>query len=97
MERWHLPLLGRRAIPGKLSSIEVREFFSFTDDDLAAIFRRRSRLNRLGIAVQIGFLRMTGQTLDAYGRVPTQVWEHLEEQLGISVTGARFVRTPDTG
>jgi len=30
MERWHLPLLGRRDIPGKLSSVELREFFSFT-------------------------------------------------------------------
>src|ERR1700674_18562 len=29
MERWHLPLLGRRDIPGKLSSVELREFFSF--------------------------------------------------------------------
>jgi hypothetical protein len=28
---------------------------------------------------------MTGQTLDAYARVPAQVWEHLEGQLGISV------------
>jgi Domain of unknown function (DUF4158) len=85
MEHWDLPLLGRRDIPGKLSSVELREFFSFTDDDLAAIFRRRSRLNRLSIAAQIGFLRMTGQTLDAYGRVPPQVWEHLEEELDISV------------
>jgi len=31
MERWHLPLLGRRDIPGKLSSVELREFFSFTN------------------------------------------------------------------
>src|ERR1700674_4253839 len=85
MERWHLPLLGRREIPGKLSAVEPREFFSFTDDDLRAIFRRRRRLNRLGIGVQTGFLRMTGQTLDAYARVPRQVWEPLEEQLGISV------------
>ena len=51
MERWHLPLLGRRNIPGKLSSVELREFFCFTDDDPDAIFRRRRRLNRLGIAV----------------------------------------------
>src|SRR3974390_2879092 len=85
MERWHLPLLGRREIPGKLSTVELREFFSFTDADLQAIFRRRRRLNQLGIAVQIGFLRMTGQTLSAYGRVPPQVWKHLEEQLGVSV------------
>jgi hypothetical protein len=34
MERWHLPLLGRRDIPAKLSSVELREFFSFTDEKL---------------------------------------------------------------
>lgn len=51
MERWHLPPFGRRAIPGTLSPVELREFLSFTDDDLRAIFRRRRRLNRPGLSV----------------------------------------------
>lgn len=49
MERWHLPLLECGDIPGKLSSVELREF-AFTDDNLDAIFPRLRRLNRLGIA-----------------------------------------------
>ena len=73
---WHFPLLGRRDIPGRLSSVELHEFVSLTGEKRAAIFRRRSPLNRLGVAVQIGPLRMTGQRPHAHGWVPPRVWEY---------------------
>ena len=45
---------------GRLLSFELRDVLAFTDDDLGASFRRWRRLNRLGIAGQIGVPRMIG-------------------------------------
>jgi hypothetical protein len=45
---------------------------------------RRTDPYRLGVALDIGFVRMTGRTLDAYKQIPKALWTHLGEQLGVN-------------
>lgn len=52
-------------------------------------FRRRARL---GAAVQLGFVRMTGAVLDILDRVPRPVPAHVGQQLGLA---APELATPD--
>lgn len=37
-----------------------------------------------GLALQIGFLRMSGRMLDAVRIVPPTLWRHLGEHLGVT-------------
>lgn len=45
--------------PENLTEPEVAHFFSLSEDDRRAVRRRRRPLNRLGVALQVGFLRLT--------------------------------------
>jgi hypothetical protein len=70
MEHWRLAYLGTRRIPRDLSEFELATFFTFSAKEQALINARRGPLYRLALALHIGFLRMTGTTLDAYQYVP---------------------------
>ena len=82
MSRWEHRYLGQERFPDALSTMEIEHFFSLSEDELAAVRRRRTVLNRLALALQIGFLKMTGGTLNSVGIIPTGVLEHLGLQLG---------------
>ncbi len=69
MRQWHIHLLGIRDFRGALSTFEVQHFFSLTDRELAAVKSRRGARQRLAIAIQIGFIKMSGRTLDGFGRL----------------------------
>jgi hypothetical protein len=72
MRRIHSTYLGRTTIPRELTDFEMREFFTLSTADKRAIRDAiRTRL-RLPVALQVGFLRMTGTTLDAFDYVPRE-------------------------
>jgi hypothetical protein len=75
--------LGSRRFPREMSTFEVRRFFTLSSDDRHVLRRFRSG-SRLGAALQLGFVRMTGTTLDAFDYVPRAVLEHVGHQLGMS-------------
>jgi hypothetical protein len=81
---WHATYLGLRRLPRDLSGFELEAFFSFTAAERTAITERRGPALRLGLALQVGFLRMSGRLLDAIGVVPPILWKHLGEQLGVA-------------
>src|SRR5271170_3589934 len=86
---WHMrsllwSYLGSRRFPREMSTFEVRHFFTLSSDDRHVLRRRFHSRSRLGAALQLGFVRMTGTTLDAFDYVPRAVLEHLGNQLGIS-------------
>ena len=56
--------LGSRRFPRELSSFLVRRFFTLSSDDRLVLRRRFRSRSRLGVALQLGFVRMTGTTLD---------------------------------
>jgi TnpA family transposase len=82
MSRWEHRYLGQERFPNALSVMEVEHFFTLGEDELVAVRRRRTNLNRLALALQIGFLKLTGGTLNSVEIVPTSVLDHLGRQLG---------------
>jgi len=70
MDHWRLAYLGMRQMPRELSEFELATFFSYSPKERALIESRRSHLYRLAVAVHIGFIRMTGRTLDACKQAP---------------------------
>jgi len=60
MQPWQLAFLGQHELPRELTSFELRYFFSFSDAEKQAIRSRRRHLNRLGAALHLGFMKMSG-------------------------------------
>lgn len=82
-DHWRLAYLGLRHFPHELTEFELHTFFTFSNRERALIDGRRSHLYRLAVALHLGFVRMTGRTLDAYKQMPKRLWQHLGEQLSI--------------
>jgi hypothetical protein len=56
---------------------------------LAAVATRRGPLNRLSVALQIGYLRMTGRMLNSYQILPVAILEHIGAQLSPRLASIR--------
>ncbi len=81
MERWHTSWLGLTQFPTELAAFDLDQFFTLDAADQQIVATRRRSLHRLGIALQIGFIRMTGCTLDAVQIVPSAALRHVAVQL----------------
>jgi len=75
--------LGWRRFPRELSAFEVRRFFSLGPADRQVLRRRFRSRARLGAAIQLGFVRMSGTMLDTLDYVPRAVLAHLGQQLAL--------------
>ena len=64
-----------------MSGLEIEHFFTLDEDELASVRERRGPLNRLALALQIGFLKMTGRTLNSVELIPPQILDHLGRQV----------------
>ena len=92
MQRWQYPFLGLTHIPATLSPFEIRWFFTLSETELAAVCSRHRPLSQLGIALQLGFLRMTGRLLNDVKLLPGALLEHLGGQLQIEVPALASIR-----
>jgi TnpA family transposase len=92
MQRWQFPFLGLSQFPAELSSFEVEQFFTLSPKEYEAVSTRRRPLNRLGVALQMGFLRMTGRTLNSVRMLPQSVLQHIGNQLNIDVPTLASIR-----
>jgi len=84
MNPWQAIFFGLKQIPRELTAFEIEAFFTFTATERQVIEQRRQPALRLGLALQIGFLRMSGRVLDAVRIVPAVLWRHLGEQFLIA-------------
>lgn len=75
--------LGWRTFPRELTSFEARRFFTFSAADRRELRIRYKRRLRLGAALQLGFVRLTGTTLAALDYVPRVVLDLLGRQLHV--------------
>ena len=80
MNPWQATFFGLKQIPRELTAFEIEAFFTFTATERQVIEQRRRPALMLGLALQIGFLRMSGRVLDAVRIVPAVLWRHLGEQ-----------------
>jgi Domain of unknown function (DUF4158) len=84
MNDWQSTWLGRRSLPRDLSGFEIEAFFNFSDAERRVIEERRGPALKIALALQIGFLRMTGRLLEAVRMVPPALWQHLGKQFDVA-------------
>ena len=84
MQSWHTTYLGLRELPREISTFELQAFFTYSRPERELINARRGDTHKLGLALHIGFLRLSGRLLDAVRIVPTTLWRHLGEELGVA-------------
>ena len=71
MNDWQSTYLGRGALPRDLSGFELEAFFTYSESERRVIDDEwRTPSLKLALALQIGFLRMTGRLLEALRLVP---------------------------
>ena len=70
MSWWEHRYLGEDGFPATLSALEIEHFFTLDEGELASVRERRGPLNRLALALQVGFLKMTGRTLNSVELIP---------------------------
>jgi TnpA family transposase len=92
MYDWHSTWLGRRSLPRDLSGFEIEAFFNFCGTERRVIEERRGPALKIALALQIGFLRMTGRLLEAVRMVPPALWQHLGEQFGVTAPDLASLR-----
>ena len=92
MNRWQATFLGLKQLPRELSGFEIEAFFTFTVTERELIEKRRRPALKLGLALQIGFLRMSGRVLDAVRIVPSALWRHLGDQFGVQAPDLASLR-----
>ncbi len=90
---WQVPFLGLKRFPRALTRFEIDTFFTFADAELAAIHSRRVDALRLATGVHLGFLRMTGTTLDALDRIPAFVLARVATELDLPSVDIATVRS----
>ena len=82
LRRWEHRYLGDERFPDGLSALEIEHFFTLDEQQLARVRDRRSPVNQMALALQVGFLKMTGNTLNSVERIPADILAHLGRQLG---------------
>jgi TnpA family transposase len=92
MNPWQATFFGLKQIPRELTAFEIEAFFTFTSTERQVIEQRRRPALKLGLALQIGFLRMSGRVLDAVRIVPAVLWRHLGEQFNMAAPDLASLR-----
>jgi len=92
VSRWEHRYLGRGRFPDAVSAMEIEHFFTLGEEQFAAVQHRRRGLNRPALALQIGFLKMTGGTLNSVEIIQPGVLEHLGRQLGCAPPRTASIR-----
>lgn len=82
MSDWAKRYLGWDHFPTVLEEIEIETFFTLGAQEMASIRTHRRDTNRLAIAIQIGYMRMTGVALNSSEMIPATVLAHVAGQLG---------------
>ena len=92
INRWEHRYLGEERFPEALSALEIEHFFTLDEDELVSVRERRGPLNRLALALQIGFLKMTGRTLNSVELIPPQILDHLGRQVDCAAPRLASIR-----
>jgi len=92
MQGWHTPYLGLRELPREISAFELQAFFTFSRAERELIERRRGEHHKLGLALHIGFVRMSGRPLNSVRAVPAALLRHLGQTLDIETPDLASLR-----
>jgi hypothetical protein len=92
MKSWRAIFLGLRHLPREVTAFEVEVFFQFSAGEARIVEERRRPELKLGLALQMGFLRMSGRVLNAVRMVPPLLWRHLRERFSVAATDLASLR-----
>jgi integrase len=92
MAHWQDRFLGIGELPPELSIFEL-EFFQFSPQDIAAIRKEFRPKYRIAVALQLGFMRMTGGRLNAFNVVPRKLLNLVGEQVGETAPSIASLRS----
>ena len=92
MDRWRATFLSLKQLPRELTAFEIEAFFNYTPTEREVIEARRRPELKLGLALQIGFLRMSGRLLKAVRVVPPALWHHLGRHFGVAAPDLASLR-----
>ncbi len=74
LRRIHSKYLGEKTFPKEIAEFEIWEVFTLSAADLRAIRVDSNKKSRLAMALQVGFLRMTGAALDTHITYLARSW-----------------------
>ncbi len=83
MQSWRVRILGIESIPAWLGKFEVEQFFRLSPAEISTVRTRRGAESQLGLALHIGFLRMSGQALNSSDLIHWRILAFIGAQLGI--------------
>lgn len=83
MQSWHTTYLGLKELPRELSTFELQTFFTFSPSERKVIDARYGATHKLGLALNMGFLRLSGRSLNSVRVMPASLWAHLGKELGV--------------
>ncbi len=75
--------IGERAFSNPLSELEIDVFFTLSPEEIAAVYDRRGELTRLGLALHLCVVKMTGRAEHSTKMVPQAVLVHVADQLDV--------------
>lgn len=93
ISRWQYQYLGTKRFPDRISELERLAFFTFTEAELADLKSRFTANLRLAAALQLGFVKMTGCTLDRIRMLPRDLLKHVGAQLEVEAPAIAALRT----
>lgn len=83
MHSWHSTYLGLKDLPREISAFELQTFFTYSRAEREVIGARYGVQHKLGLALHLGFLRLSGCSLKSIRVVPASLWAHLGKELGV--------------
>ena len=93
MQDWRAQYLGLTTFPTTLTVAEIDELFMLGDDIARVVRARRTPLTRLGLVLQIGFLRLTGRSLNSVQVIPPAVLARAGQAADISAPQFASIRS----
>lgn len=93
MQGWQTTFLGMRELPRDLSDFEMKAFFYLQWRRARADQCTAGDAHKLGLALHISFLRVSGRLLYAFRVFPVALWRHLGNELGIDAPEVASLRT----
>ena len=93
MQDWRARYLGLTTFPATLAVAEIDELFILDDDIARMVGARRTPLTRLGLVLQIGFLRLTGRSLNSVQVIPPAVLTRAGQAADISAPQLASIRS----
>ena len=93
VHRWQLQYIGATTLPKTLSTVELSAFFTYSEAERAEIAKKRKDALRIAAAVQLGFLKMTGSTLDYLNAIPLRLLRHVATEICVPPVAIASLRS----